>query len=1056
MPLSSSIGRFLAWSGLLVLVATAAATSAVEAPRVRLQGHVPRKVSQSRLVSHVAPQTPVDLVITLPLTHQAQLNDFLRRAYDPKDPLNGASLTPAEFTARFGPTPADYSAVAAYAAANGLNVRKTYASRMLMDVSGPAGLVEKAFGTRLSYYAGADGKVFRAPEADPVVPAALASRITGITGFDDSARMHPHMVKMSNGGAFTAHAGPAGGLTPDGIKRAYNLSSTPLTGAGQTLALVEFDAYVATDITTYESNYAITPAVPLQNVLIDGGPGNPGSGQDEVTLDIELQIALAPGATKIIVYEAPNSLLAGLHMLDKMATDNLAKSISSSWGINEVAAGSAYAIQESAFFQQMAAQRQSFFVASGDFGAYDDDTSNTPVVDDPSGQPYVTSVGGTALATTPAGNYQSETTWNGGRNPPVGSGGGISVNWSIPSYQVGVVSAGSLGSTTKRNVPDVALMADPNTPGYSIYSGGAWTVYGGTSCAAPLWSAFIALANQNRIAAGATEVGFANPTLYTIGKGSQGQTAFHDIADNSNNLVYPAVTGYDCATGWGTFNGATLLAALQPVTVALDLDFPNGGEIVPIGRPTTISWTTTGFAANNTVKIELSRDSGATYTQTIADAAPDTGEFDWTPTGSGTNTARIRITSNVQTSITDASAADFALVQGSILLNEPVGGTVVRTGSKLTISWSTTGYASTSTTAKIELTRDAGDTWETLFSSVPNLPGDNSVEWTASGAATTVAEIRVTAVTLPLFTDTSDVFEIRGPAVLKVVSPKSGDRLNAGATATIAWTSGNFDGPVTIELSRNGGQSWEPIVVGADNFPGDNSYDWDVVGPATKLGKIRITSVDEPDTRGLSTGVFEVQVPGIQVTAPAARTTVLLNTTLNIKWNTTGLPANGDVTIELSRDGGASWDTIVDETPNTGLSQWVVSGTPSSDALVRVSSIPTGTEDPVEGVSGSFFISAPTLFLVAPNGGDKWRQGTQQVIQWTGTTVGVGKVDVQLSRDGGRRWTTIISGTANDGAQAWGVHGATSKKVRLRLIWSVDSTVVATSARNFSITAGKR
>ena len=95
-------------------------------------------------------------------------------------------------------------------------------------------------------------------------------------------------------------------MTPNDIQKAYNLTGVSANGSGQTLGLFELDGYNASDVNQYVSYYKLPP-IPLQNVLVDGFSGNAGSGAGEVTLDIELQIALAPGASKIIVYEGPNS-----------------------------------------------------------------------------------------------------------------------------------------------------------------------------------------------------------------------------------------------------------------------------------------------------------------------------------------------------------------------------------------------------------------------------------------------------------------------------------------------------------------------------------------------------------------------------------------------------------------------------------------------------------------------------------------------------------------------------------------------------------------------------
>ena len=170
----------------------------------------------------------------------------------------------------------------------------------------------------------------------------------------------------------------------------------------------------------------------------------------------------------------------------------------------------------------------------------------------------VVGVGGTRLTVNSAsGAYGSESVWNDGQGKGAG-GGGISGFWPIPSWQKNV---SGMASVTHRNVPDVALNADSET-GYAIYYNGQWTIYGGTSCAAPLWAAFTARVNQARLAEQQPVLGFANPSLYSISNGVRDYTSnFHDIT-SGNNLHYQAHRGYDNASGWGSFNGASLFASL--------------------------------------------------------------------------------------------------------------------------------------------------------------------------------------------------------------------------------------------------------------------------------------------------------------------------------------------------------------------------------------------------------------------------------------------------------------------------------------------------------------
>ena len=566
--------------GLLMLCALALPVSGSSQSVYRhLQNHVPPQVDRAQRLGRVAPDEPIALAISLPLRHEAQLDAFIGRLYDPRDAFYGHYLTSEQFAAQFAPLPADYAQVIRYVQSQGLTVTTTHANRLILDVQGVAHTIETAFGIHLNRYQSPEGRVFRAPDSDPVLPPSLAGKVQSVIGLDDTATWTAHNIEKpivfdpvaalfaplpqdSLGGILQPRqigTGPGGGLTPGDIKTAYNLSSATQSGSGQTLAVFELDGYKATDIAAYEMAFGL-PNVTLQNVLVDGAAGAAGNGAAEVTLDIELQIALAPGISKILVYEGPNSSKGVIDTYNKIATDNLAKSISTSWGLAETSNAGSTLNSENTIFKQMAAQGQSLFAASGDAGAYDN--RSTLTVDDPASQPYVTGVGGTRLTTVSAGGaYAGETTWNGGSISAGAGGGGISQIWGFPAYQSGFISQAAGGSATSRNVPDVALDSDPNT-GYAIYVSGGWHIYGGTSCAAPLWSAFTALVNQQRTANGLAVLGFANPSLYAVGAGANYAQDFHDTADNSSNLYYHAVTGYDLATGLGTFNGVNLLADL--------------------------------------------------------------------------------------------------------------------------------------------------------------------------------------------------------------------------------------------------------------------------------------------------------------------------------------------------------------------------------------------------------------------------------------------------------------------------------------------------------------
>jgi subtilase family serine protease len=120
------------------------------------------------------------------------------------------------------------------------------------------------------------------------------------------------------------------------------------------------------------------------------------------------------------------------------------------------------------------------------------------------------------------------------------------------------------GSTTMRNLPDVALTAKDV---FIIADNNQSETAAGTSCAAPLWAGFTALVNEQAANANRPSVGFINPAIYAIGKGTNYATDFHDIVDGDNTwsgspAQFYAASGYDLCTGWGTPTGTNFINAL--------------------------------------------------------------------------------------------------------------------------------------------------------------------------------------------------------------------------------------------------------------------------------------------------------------------------------------------------------------------------------------------------------------------------------------------------------------------------------------------------------------
>lgn len=588
-------------------------------PTVRLPNHVPIKAMKNAVFSNdVEAQTHVPITFVLPLRNQEELQELIDRIYDPSDQEHyGNYISSAEFIERFAPTQEDYDRVVAYAKSVGLTIQGTHPNRILLNAHGAAQTVESAFNLQLHHYQLPNGRKFHAPNQDPEVPMSIASTISGIVGLSNHAKWHTYnhrkeMLQPSSSGSKAFPSGPGGGFSPNDLITAYNLSGVKASGSNQIIALFELADYQNSDITTYTTYFGL-PAPKLKRILVDGGSG---AGIDpEVTLDIELALALAPEST-IYVYEGPNSGQGVLDTYNKIATDNLAKQVSTSWGEGEDNMDAQSLQAENTIFQQMAAQGQTIYAAAGDSGAYDDYSSGNPsktlVVDDPASQPYIVGVGGTSLiVNTQTGSYQSESVWNDGLGNGAG-GGGVSTVWKIPSWQTNVPT---IYSKTNRNVPDVALNADTNT-GYAIYYDGQWQIYGGTSCAAPLWAAFTSCVNQQLAAALQPSVGFANPKLYAIGTGGAYMSDFHDVT-KGNNLHYNALVGYDNASGWGSFNGSNLFASLTQASTSplFNLVLKHNASFTKgeIGTYRIVVSNAGAAAASGPVSVAISLPTGLTY-----------------------------------------------------------------------------------------------------------------------------------------------------------------------------------------------------------------------------------------------------------------------------------------------------------------------------------------------------------------------------------------------------------------------------------------------------------
>jgi xanthomonalisin len=713
---------------LLALTLAASPLAAAPAPRIlphdyQVQNFVPRGTDTATRLGRLNASDTLDVAIGLPLRNRKALALLHTQLHDPNHPLYHQWLSSSEFTEAYGPTAEDYGKLVAWAQSKGLEIVNQAPNRLILNVRGPAPAIEQAFGVQMNHYQTPDGKTFhssdRAPSLD--VDVAIAS-INGLNNLTKPVSRLQHKAELSG----TPHTGSGtGGLYIGKDFRAAYAAGVPSTtnGAGQGIALFEFSEYYPVDV----SNYFTTAGITEPSITVVTAGTSPGSysGEDEVALDIDIAGSLAPGAN-IYVYEGSD----GTTILNQIITDGKCKSVGVSWGwaSDNMTTQTSIDSTQDAVFEAMDAAGIACFVAAGDSATWTTSqwaqsvTSSSFNPINPADEPYVTCVGGSELSTATAGGaWSGEVVW-----PDCGSG--YSHRYAMPSYQSSGINWSSVAgaSTTMRNCCDVTSC------GYDIYldyDNGKEIAQnvGGTSCAAPLWAAFAALANQTAVAAGKSTMGYINPIIYGIGTSSSYATCLHDITSGTDGIA--AGVGIDMPSGWGSPVGLTTINALigattptiavtvSPTTAALTTGGTQQFTATVTGTTTTtVTWTCSGGTVSATGLYTAPATAG-TYTVTATSTANTAISAKATVTvTSGTPTVTVAISPTSATLVTG----------GTQQFTDTVTGT-----SNTAVNWTATGGTITS----------AG-----LYTA-PATAGNYTVTCTsqASASATATAAVTVTA-----------------------------------------------------------------------------------------------------------------------------------------------------------------------------------------------------------------------------------------------------------------------------------------------------------------------
>jgi subtilase family serine protease len=530
-----------------------------------LSGNHPLEAESMRQLGEADANSRLTMQIRFAVRNKYALKKLLAEQQNPASVNFHRWIGSEEFDQRFGPTSAQVRAIATWLAAEGFTVARSSAN--VIEFSGPVAQAQRTFAVRIAKFG--DGSVY-ANTSDPVIPNRFAPIIGAVSGMDNMvhgvAMPHYDAPPLPMQLALAESTDPIS--TPDAlvtwmqsfgpadVRTFYDETVGPgADGAGGCIAIVGASDFLDSTMSSFTTQFGI-PAIDYTRVLDGSNPGR-NSVETESELDLQWAHASAPGAS--IRFHLGSDLV---NDITSAVTENQCAVISISYSFCGVSSGFMSSTM-SPLFARAAAQGQSIFISAGDQGAAGFVLnaagnacmlSTLKSINEMSADPNVTSVGGTQFTPTYSnGNdqgYATEKVWS---DTAGVTGGGVSQIFPKPAYQKGP----GVPNDGMRDVPDIALIASPGSPGvfWSHDTAGVAKIsccIGGTSLSAPIWAGFAAVIAEQV----GNRLGNLNQIIYPIANANYESAGFHDVTIGNNNYGgvtgYSAGPGYDLATGWGT------------------------------------------------------------------------------------------------------------------------------------------------------------------------------------------------------------------------------------------------------------------------------------------------------------------------------------------------------------------------------------------------------------------------------------------------------------------------------------------------------------------------
>ena len=477
--------------------------------------------SDAGAVSDDMPFEHMYLLLQRSPEQQAQLNSLLAELQD-RNSANYHHWLTADQLRDYGPAQQDIDTVTDWLTSHGIQVNSVSKSGLTLDISATAGQLREAFHTEMHNYT-TNGEKHIANASNPRVPATLSAVMTGFNSMHD-VMPKSALIKPKAGFSFlcdsTCPPGFAGyeqyDEAPADFATIYNVTplytaKAPITGKGQTIAVLEVTDIKPEDVTTFRSAFGLSKySGKFAQVHPGSGCTDPGKNdaEGEAALDSEWAGAVAPDANVELASCANTNtnfggFIAAQNLLDEKTPPQIMSLSYIGCEAKQGPGGEAYIGN---LWFQAAVEGVSVFVAAGDGGpAGCDDFDTASYAEDGiaanglASTPFNVATGGTDFLDTaenensvywtttnsPTGksalSYVPETPWNdscaspllnayaGSTNPlefcnsSIGAGfldivagsGAPSFVWAKPAWQ----NVYGNPNDGVRDLPDISLLA---------------------------------------------------------------------------------------------------------------------------------------------------------------------------------------------------------------------------------------------------------------------------------------------------------------------------------------------------------------------------------------------------------------------------------------------------------------------------------------------------------------------------------------------------------------------------------------------------------------------